>query len=115
MDIRGDSQAEVPAWTPPLELDGAPLIANASIRDFQQGMARHVANAVEQALLLLGDMVDLRLMRKYEVFLSLKRAFALVRLFSSFFILKIITALFVCFYFYLTVVLHSLKGCLSCP
>lgn len=32
-----------------------------------------MANAVEQALLLPGDMADLRAMKKYEVFLSLKR------------------------------------------
>ena len=32
-----------------------------------------MANAVEQALLLHGDMADLRAMKKYEVFLSLKR------------------------------------------
>ena len=33
---------------------------------------------MEQALLLLEDMVNLRLMRKHEVFLSLKRDLALV-------------------------------------
>ena len=32
-----------------------------------------MANAIEQALLLPGDMADLRAMKKYEVFLSLKR------------------------------------------
>ena len=59
-------------------LDGAALLANASIRDFQEGRAGYVANAVKQALLLLGDMADLRLIRKHEVFLSLKRDLALV-------------------------------------
>ena len=34
-DKRGDSQAKVPAWTPSIVLDGAPLRADASIRDFQ--------------------------------------------------------------------------------
>ena len=37
-----------------------------------------MADAVERALLLLGDMVDLRSMRKHEVFLNLKRDLALV-------------------------------------
>jgi len=75
---RGDSQVRVPAWTATLVLDGAPLPVNALIRNFQQGRARYVANAVEQALLLLENMADLRSMRKHEVFLSLKRDLALV-------------------------------------
>ena len=37
-----------------------------------------MADAMEQALLLLEDMADLRSMRKHEVFLSLKRDLALV-------------------------------------
>ena len=59
-------------------LDGAALPANASIGDFQEGRAGYVANAVKQALLLPGDMADLRLIRKHEVFLSLKRDLTLV-------------------------------------
>ena len=51
---------------------------NASIRDFQQRRASYVANTVEQMLLLLGDMANLRSMRKHEVFLSLKKDLALV-------------------------------------
>ena len=51
---------------------------DASIRNFQQGKAGYVADAVEQALLLPEDMADLRSMRKHEVFLSLKRDLALV-------------------------------------
>ena len=34
-DRRGDQQAKIPAWAPPLVLDEAPLPSNASIRDFQ--------------------------------------------------------------------------------
>ena len=59
-------------------LDGAPLLADASIRDFQEGKAGYVADAVEQALLLLGDMAELRSMRRHEVFLNLKRYLAMV-------------------------------------
>lgn len=48
-----------------------------------------MADAVEQALLLLGDMADLRSMRKHEVFLSLKMDLALVSLLTRFLIFKI--------------------------
>ena len=37
-----------------------------------------MANAREQPLLLLDDMVDLRTMKKHEVFLTLKKDLALV-------------------------------------
>ena len=90
-DRRGDHQIEVPAWTPSIVLDGAPLPNDASIRDFQQGRAGYMANVVEQALLLLADMVDLRSMRKHEVFLSLKRDLALVSSLTSFLMFKITT------------------------
>ena len=59
-------------------LDGAPLPANASIKDFQQGKVGNVADAVEQALLLPEDMADLRSLRRHEVFLSLKRDLMMV-------------------------------------
>ena len=65
-------------------LDEAPLLADASIRNFQQGKASYVADAVEQALLLPEDMADLRLMRKHEVFLNLKRDLTLVSPLTSF-------------------------------
>ena len=44
-----------------------------------------MANALEQPLLLLDDMVYLRTMKKHEVFLTLKRDLALV-IFSFLFI-----------------------------
>ena len=59
-------------------LDGSPLPANSSIRNFQQGKAGYVADVVEQALLLLDDMAHLRTIRKHEVFLSLKKDLAMV-------------------------------------
>ena len=59
-------------------LDGAPLLATASIRNFQGGTAGYVADAVEQALLLPKDMVELRSMRRHEVFLKFKRYLAMV-------------------------------------
>ena len=66
----------------PLVLDGSPLPANSSIKDFQEGMAGYVADAVEQALLLPDDMAELGTMKKHEVFLSLKRDLTMVS-FSS--------------------------------
>ena len=59
-------------------LDETPLLANASIKDFQGGKASYVANAMEQALLLPEDMAELHSMRRHEVFLSLKRYLAMV-------------------------------------
>lgn len=76
VDKRSDSQVGPPSWTPTPMLDGAPLPANASIRDCQQRKAGYVANAMEQALLLSKDMANLRSMRRHEFFLSLKREFA---------------------------------------
>ena len=52
-----------------------------------------MANALEQPLLLLDDMVYLRTMKKHEVFLTLKRDLALVIfsfLFIYFFFTKVI-------------------------
>ena len=43
-----------------------------------------VANAMKQSLLLPKDMVDLRSIRKHEVFLGLKRDLAMVRIFLIF-------------------------------
>ena len=59
-------------------VDGAPLLANASIRDFQGGKVDYIVDAMDQALLLPGDMAKLRSMRRYEVFLNLKRYLAMV-------------------------------------
>ena len=84
-----DHQVKVPAWNPPLVLDGAHLPINASIRGFQYGKAGYVTNAVEQALLLPRDMADLRSMKKHEVLLSLKRDLALVSLLVIFLLLKV--------------------------
>ena len=78
---------------------------NASIYDFQHRKAGYAANALEQALLLPGDIANLRSMKKHEVFLTLKRDLALVSAFTiiltnhyldiyifiSFYLLRIIT------------------------
>ena len=55
---RSKPQDVPPAWLPATMLDRAPLLATASIRDFQGGTADYMADAVEQALLLPKDMAD---------------------------------------------------------
>ena len=69
---------------PALVLDRAPLLANASIKNFQQGKDGYMVDTMEQALLLPKDMADLRSIRKHEMFLSLKRNLALVSPLTTF-------------------------------
>ena len=86
-----------------MEVDGAPLLEDASIRDFQRGITGYVVDAVEQSLLLPKDMVDLRSMRQYEVFLELKRDLAMV-------------SLFLCpFYCYIFIIIIIILNCVSYP
>ena len=56
---RSDPQVGPPAWLPAPMLNGEPLLTNASICDFQGGVADYVADTVEQALLLSEDMAKL--------------------------------------------------------
>lgn len=81
-------------------LDKAPLLDDASIRDFQGRKAGYVADAMEQALLLLGDMVELRSMRRHEVFLSLKRYLAMVWFYLTFFIFFFFFVLYLTYYYF---------------
>ena len=67
---------------PLLVLDGSLLPINSSIKNFKQEKTGYVANVVEQTLQLPDDMTDLRTMKKYKVFLSLKRDLTMVS-FSS--------------------------------
>ena len=46
---------------------------DASIRDFSGGIKCHVASALKQTLLLPKDVVELRGVRRSEVFLHTKR------------------------------------------
>ena len=57
----------------PFQCQTDPLPSNSLIKDFQQGKAGYVANAIEQALLLPDDMANLRTMKRHKVFLGLKR------------------------------------------
>ena len=75
---RGEKRTEIQppepqAWLPAPMLGGEPLMDDTSIRDFNGGIGCHVATALEQTLLLPRDMVELRGLRRNEVFLNTKR------------------------------------------
>ena len=65
-------------WSPWLEVDRAAIPWNASIREYQRGHSAHVAESLEQPLLLPKDMEALRKLKQHDLFLSLKRDLALV-------------------------------------
>ena len=76
---RADTQFPEPqAWLLAPMLGGEPLMDDASIRDFNGGIGCQVASALEQTLLLLKDMVELRDFRRSEVFLHTKRFLGMV-------------------------------------
>ena len=65
-------------WSPKLEVDGVPIAWDSSIRHYHEGYAGHVAEALEQPLLLPKDMEAYRNFSQQELFLSLKRDLAIV-------------------------------------
>ena len=65
-------------WSPKLEVDGVPIAYNASLRHYCGWHAGHVAEALEQSLLLPKDMEAYRTFNHPELFLSLKRDLAMV-------------------------------------
>ena len=65
-------------WYPKLEMDGVPIAWDTSIRHYHAGHAGHVAEALEQPLLLPKDMEAYRHFNQQELFLSLKRDLAMV-------------------------------------
>ena len=66
-----------PTWTLQLELDEAAVPWN-SLKEFQRGNAQHIANTLEQPLLLPKDMATLKNLKQQDLFLPLKRDLALV-------------------------------------
>ena len=70
---RGEVQQPEPqAWLPAPMLGGEPLTDDASIKDYNGGVGCQVASALEETLLLHKDMVELRGLRRNEVFLQTK-------------------------------------------
>ena len=93
---RGEIQQPEPqAWLPTPMLGGEPLTDDASIRDYNGGIGCHVASVLEETLLLPKGMVELRGLRRNEVFLQAKRFLGMVCIVtfsifsSSFFLLGI--------------------------
>ena len=79
---RGEVQLPEPqAWVPAPMLCGEPLTDDASIRDYNGGIGYHVASILEETLLLPKDMVELRGLRRNEVFLQAKRFLGMVCIF----------------------------------
>ena len=65
-------------WSPKLELDGVPIAWDTLVRNYQGGQAGHIAEALEQPLLLSRDMEAYRRFSQQELFLSFKRDLAMV-------------------------------------
>ena len=65
-------------WSPVLEVDGMPVAFDATLRHFRRGHAGLLAEALQQPLLLLQDMVAYRSFNHLDLFLSLKRDLAMV-------------------------------------
>ena len=63
-------------------LGGESLTDDASIRDYNGGIGYHVVSVLEETLLLPKDMVELRGLRRNEVFLQAKRFLGMVCIFT---------------------------------
>ena len=73
-------------WSPKLEVDGALIAYDATLRHYRDGHAGLVAEALEKPLLLPKNMKAYRNFNHPELFLSLKRDLAMVSDYSLFFI-----------------------------
>ena len=62
-------------------LGGEPLTDDASIKDFTWGIGCHVASVLEETFLLPRDMVELRGLKRNDVFLHTKRFLVMVRIY----------------------------------
>ena len=65
-------------WSPKLEVDGVPIVWDASLRHYHGKHASHVAEALKQPFLLLKDIEAYRNFSHPELFLSLKRDLVMV-------------------------------------
>ena len=65
-------------WSPALEVDGVPIVIDATLKHFRGGHAGLMAEALQQPLLLPQDMVAYRSFNHSDLFLSLKRDLAMV-------------------------------------
>ena len=81
---RADVHITQRIWSPLLEVDGAPIPWRASVCEFQKGRTGHIAEALEQLLLLPKDMDSYRHFKQNDLFLSLKRYLAMVNFLSTY-------------------------------
>ena len=65
-------------WSPVLEVDGAPVAMDATLRHFRGGYAGLMAEALQQPLLLPQDMAAYRSFNHPDLFLSLKKDLPMV-------------------------------------
>ena len=81
---RPAAQARQPprTWSPALEVDGAPIAMDASLRHFRGGHAGRMADALLQPLLLPADLAAYRSFDHPDLFLSIKRDLAMVSNFN---------------------------------
>ena len=82
-------------WSLILEVDGAPIAMDASLRHFRGGPAGRMAEALQQPFLLPADLAAYRIFNHPDLFLSLKRDLAMVSnsVHSFFFILFVFTCI----------------------
>ena len=76
--IGADACLQHRTWSPRLEVDGATIPWNASVREFQRSHSAYIAEALEQPLLLPKDIDVVRKKRQQDLFMSLKRDLAMV-------------------------------------
>ena len=65
-------------WSPVLEVDGATIAMDATLRHFRGGHAGLMVEALQQPLLLPQDMAAYRSFNHPDLFFSLKRDLAMV-------------------------------------
>ena len=65
-------------WSPVLEVDGAPIAMDASLRHFRGGHEGRMADALLQPLILPTDLAAYRSFDHPDLFLSIKRDLAMV-------------------------------------
>ena len=65
-------------WSPALEVDGGPIMMDASLWHFRSGHAGRMADALLQPLLLPSDLAAYRSFDYLDLLLSMKRDLAMV-------------------------------------
>ena len=80
-----------------MEVDGAPIAIDATLRHFREGHAGLMVEALQQPLLLPQDMAAYRSFNHFDLFLSLKRDLAMVSNSSHF---SFIFVYLHCFFFF---------------